>query len=134
MNDTTSETKQRRTFTLSPESIAYLEQEARRRRTNSHSAVLDELLREKKKEEQLGVVENQFTAYYDSLDDKEVEEQRTWGEYAGSHLALNEEELLHAQSTARGNLVHKTANRPSGKRKAPRRHRLSQRTKQSSTR
>lgn len=132
MNDTTSETKQRRTFTLSPESIAYLEQEARRRRTNSHSAVLDELLREKKKEEQLAVVENQFTAYYDSLDDKEVEEQRTWGEYAGSHLALNEEELLHAQSTARGNLVHKTANRPSGKRKAAGSDRLRQRTKQSS--
>jgi hypothetical protein len=126
--------KQRRTFTLSPASLAYLEQETRRRSADSQSAVLDELLQEKKRERQLASLEASVTAYYDSLPDAQVEEDRAWGKFAGSHLALSEEELLHAQSTARGNMVHKVADRPSRKRKAPSSHRLPQRTKQSSAR
>ncbi len=42
--------KQRRTFTLSPASLEYLEQEARQRSANSLSAVLDDLLQEKNAE------------------------------------------------------------------------------------
>jgi hypothetical protein len=127
-------TKQRRTFTLSPASLAYLDQQARERKLNSQSAFLDELLQEKSMEQRRAALEANVTSYYDSLSDAEVEEDRAWGEFAGSHLALNEEELLHAQPTARRNMVHETADRPSGKRKAPRRHRLDQRTKQSSAR
>jgi hypothetical protein len=126
--------KQRRTFTLSPENLAYLDQETRRRSADSQSAVLDELLHEKKLEQQRAALETQIAAYYDTLTDAEVEEDRAWGEFAGSHLALNEEELLHAQPTARRNLVHETADRPSGKRKAPGHHRLDQRAKRSSAR
>jgi hypothetical protein len=126
--------KQRRTFTLSPENLAYLDQETRRRGADSQSAVLDELLREKKLEQQRAALETQITAYYDSLTDAEVEEDRTWGEFAGSHLALSEEELLHAQSTARGDLVHEASDRPAGKRNAPGGHRVGQRAKQSSAR
>jgi hypothetical protein len=126
--------KRRRTFTLSPASLAYLEQETRQRNADSQSAVLDELLQEKKRERQLSNLETAIGAYYDGLSDAEVEEDKIWGESAGMNLALQEDELSYDQPTARGNLVHETANRPSGKRKAPRRHRLSQRTKQSSTR
>jgi hypothetical protein len=124
--------KQRRTFTLSPASLAYLEQETRRRNADSLSAVLDELLQEKRLEYQQLALEAQITAYYDSLADAEVEEDRRWGEFAGRHLALSEEEFLHVQPTTRGNLVHKAANRSSGKRKAPGGHRIGQRAKQSS--
>jgi hypothetical protein len=127
-------TKQRRTFTLSPESLAYLDEQARQRKLGSQSAFLDELLREKTMELRRAALEANVTAYYDSLSDAEVEEDRAWGEFAGSHLALSEEELLHAQSAAGGDLVHEAADRPSGKRKAPGHHRLDQRTKQSSAR
>ena len=126
--------KQRRTFTLSPGSLAYLEQETRRRNTDSQSAVLDELLTEKRRERQIAALETTVTSYYDSLTDAEVEEDRLWGVFAGSQLALSEEELSHAQSPTGRNLVHETANRPSRKRKAAGRHRINQRKKQSSAR
>jgi hypothetical protein len=125
------ERKLRRTFTLSPENVAYIENQSRERKIKSLSAVLDELLQEKTREQELAEVEANTIAYYDSLTDEEVEEQRAWGEFAGQTLVLNEEELAHAQSAARRDLVHKTANRPSGQRKAPGRHRLGQRAKQS---
>jgi len=126
--------KQRRTFTLSPESLAYLEQETQRRSADSQSAVLDELLQEKKRERQLAALETAIGAYYDGLSDAEVEQDKIWGEFAGMSLAFKEDEIFYDQPTARGNLVHETANRPPGKRKAPGRHRLSQHTKQSSAR
>jgi hypothetical protein len=134
MKHVTQGIKRRRTFTLSPASLEYLEQETRRRMADSQSAVLDELLQEKKREEQLAALETSIGAYYDGLTDEEVEEQRSWGEFAGQTLVLTEEELAHAQSAARRNLVHKTANRPAGKRNAPGRNRLGQHAKQSSAR
>jgi hypothetical protein len=126
--------KQRRTFTLSPASLAYLEQETRRRSADSQSAVLDELLQEKRRERQMTALEASIGAYYDGLSEAEVEEDKIWGEFAGMSLALKEDELPYDQPTARGNLVHETSDRPSGKRKAPGRHRLGQQPKQSSAR
>jgi hypothetical protein len=121
--------KQRRTFTLFPASLAYLEHETRQRMADSQSAVLDELLQEKKREQQMVALETAIGAYYDCLTDEEVEEQRSWGEFAGQTLVLTEEELAHDQSAARRNLVHKASDRPSRKGKASSRDRLSQRTK-----
>jgi hypothetical protein len=126
--------KQRRTFTLSPESLAYLEQQARERKLNSQSAVLDELLREKTVELRRAALEANVTAYYDSLSDEEVEEQRAWGELAEQSLVLTDDEVPYDQPATRRNLVHATSDRPSGKGKAPGRHRLNQPTKQSSAR
>src|SRR5271163_2508218 len=105
MAKASSEAKQRRTFTLSPESLSYLEQEARRRSIDSQSAVLDELLREKKREQQLAAIDKQITAYYDSLTDEQVEEQRTWGEFAEQQLALTDEETSHGNAATRGDMV-----------------------------
>jgi hypothetical protein len=121
--------KRRRTFTLSPESLAYLEQQARRRKLGSQSAFLDELLLEKTREQRRAALEANVAAYYDSLTEEEVEEQRAWGEFAEQNLVLSEEELAHAQSAAGRNLVHEVADRPAGKRKSPGRHRIRQHKK-----
>jgi hypothetical protein len=126
--------KRRRTFTLSPESLAYLDEQARQRKLGSQSAFLDELLLAKTMEQRRAALEANVTAYYDSLSDEEVEEHRAWGELAEQSLVLKEDEAIYAQPTARGNLVHEAADRPSGKRKAPGRNSLHQRTKQSSAR
>jgi hypothetical protein len=126
--------KRRRTFTLSPASLAYLEQEARQRSTDSLSAVLDDLLQEKERERKMAALEANIGAYYDGLSDAEVEEDKIWGESAGMNLALTEDEASYDRPTTRRNLVHQTPNRPSGKGKAPGRHRLSQHKKQSSAR
>jgi uncharacterized protein YbcV (DUF1398 family) len=124
--------KLRRTFTLTPENLAFIEQQTRRRKLPSQSAFLDQLLSEKTREQRLAELEANVTAYYDSLTDEEVAEQRAWGHFAEQTLVLNEEELAHVQSAARRNMVHETADRSSRKRKAPGRHRLGQRSKQSS--
>src|SRR3974390_3293172 len=92
--------KRRRTFTLSPASLVYLEQETRRRSGDSQSAVLDELLRENIEQQQLAALERNVTDYYDNLTDGEVEEQRAWGKLVESHLVLSDEEFSHAQSAA----------------------------------
>ncbi len=132
MESRKSARKQRRTFTLSPESLVYLEQEAGRRGAESQSSVLDEILCEKAHEQIVKDYEAQVTAYYDSLTDKEVEEDRAWGEFAGSHLVLTDEEFVHAQSAARRDLVHETADRSTGKRKASSNHRVRESKKRSS--
>jgi len=126
--------KQRRTFTLSPESLAYLDEQAHERQLNSQSAFLDELLQEKSMEQRRAALEANVTAYYDSLSDEEIQEQRAWGELAQQSLALKDDEAYYDEPTARGNLVHAVADRPSGKRKTPGRHRLDLRKKQSSAR
>src|SRR5215813_7872087 len=107
--------KLRRTFTLSPVSLKYIEQEAERQNAGSQSTFLDELLREKIKEQERTAYDAEVTAYYDSLTDEEVEEQRAWGQLGEQALALTEEELAHAQSAARRNLVYDAPHRPSGK-------------------
>ena len=126
--------KLRRTFTLSPQSLDYLEHETHRRGADSQSAVLDEVLREKNHEQQLKDYEAQVTAYYDNLTDEEREEQRGWAQLAEQTLVLTEEELAHAQSTARRNLVHKASNGPTGKRKPSGNHRVSRPQKSTSAR
>jgi len=126
--------KRRRTFTLSPESLAFLEREAQRRSADSQSAVLDDLLREKERERKMATLEANISAHYDGLSDAELEEDKIWGEVAGSHLALKEDEPFYDQPAARGNMVHQAADGPSGKRKASGSHRLGQRKKQSSAR
>jgi hypothetical protein len=126
--------KLRRTFTLSQESLAYLDRETRRQNSESYSAVLDEILREKTREQKLSELEANIAAYYDSLAADELTEQREWGELTKQTLALNEEELANAQSAAGRDLVHEVADRSSGKRKAPGRDRVGKRTKQSSAR
>jgi uncharacterized protein HemX len=131
-NRTRSTRKLRRTFTLSPQNVVYIEKQTRERNMPSQSAFLDELLREKTYEQQLAAMQANIKHYYDTLTDDEVEEQRSWGEFAEQNLVLNEGELAHAQSAARRDLVHKTADRPSGKRKSPGRYRLGQRSQRSS--
>lgn len=134
MQNRKSARKQRRTFTLSPESLVYLELEAGRRGAESQSSVLDEILREKTHEQIVKDYETQVTAYYDSLTDEEVEEDRAWGEFAGSHLVLTDEEFANAQSATRRDMVHETIDRSPGKRKASSNHRVRESTKRSSSR
>jgi len=63
--------KLRRTFTLSPQNVAYIEKQARERNMPSLSAFLDELLQEKTREQKLAEIEANTIAYYDSLTDEE---------------------------------------------------------------
>ena len=80
--------KQRQTFTLSAESMKYLAEVGRETHTTSKSAVLDEILLEKRREREVARSEAAISAYYDSLSDQQVAENEAWSAIAESQFPL----------------------------------------------
>jgi len=78
--------KERRSFTLSQESVTFLEVEKRHRRATSLSAVLDEILRSKRQESEREKLNAAVAAYYDSCPEAQLAEDEKWGEFAESQL------------------------------------------------
>jgi hypothetical protein len=79
------ERKERRSFTLSRESIALLTELCATRDKSgrrSVSAVLDELLRSLNRERKRRAVEHAFTRYYDGLSKQAQIEDEEWGEFS----------------------------------------------------
>ena len=77
--------KARRTFTLSDESVALLEElRAARRgaRRRSLSAALDDLLRALHRQRKRDSVEQQIAHYYDELSSEAHDEEKAWGEFS----------------------------------------------------
>jgi hypothetical protein len=74
--------KTRKSYTLSPESVAFLEKVSRARRAASVSAVLDELIESVRRAEERETLEQAVTGYYSALSDKDVKEQAQWGDFA----------------------------------------------------
>ena len=86
-------TKQRRTFTLSPESVALLEKLSASRddpgRRESVSAVLDDLLLAVVKDQERREIEDQIGKYYDQRSVEERQEDIDWGKLAtGEFVAI----------------------------------------------
>jgi hypothetical protein len=73
--------KQKRSFTLSPSSIAFLERLRKKRKAASCSKVLDELISEAGRRQRRAEIHNAMDDYYASLTDEEVAEDRSWGEF-----------------------------------------------------
>ena len=81
--------KERRTFTLSRESLALLNdlcQARRSLRRRSVSAVLDELLRALDQQRKRAAVERAITNYYDALPARDQSEDKLWGEFSLSQF------------------------------------------------
>ena len=74
--------KAKRTFSLSPDIVSYLESERKATRQRSLSAVLEELVRQYQQAREMERVSASVTRYYDSLTPDEVAEERAWGEFA----------------------------------------------------
>jgi hypothetical protein len=74
--------KQARTFSLSEDVIAVLENYKSERRSNSLTAALEEIIRDWKRAR----LQAQFTAYYDSLCDEEANAEKSWGEFSESQM------------------------------------------------
>jgi len=78
--------KAKKSFTLSPESVEFLEAVYKRRRAESISAVLDEILQALRREHERVSLERAVANYYSSLSPEEVTEQAEWGEFALSEF------------------------------------------------
>jgi len=76
------ERKAKRSFTLSPESVAFLDATRKRRRAPSVSSVLEEILSVVRREQGKAALDRAVSDYYSSLSQEESEEQTNWGEFA----------------------------------------------------
>ena len=72
--------KVKRSFTLAPESIAFVHETRQRRKTSSDSEALDLLLKDLMLEAKREEIDAAFKAYYDSVSDEELRAQSEWAE------------------------------------------------------
>ena len=82
--------KARKTFSLSRESVRYLESLRKAKRGKSISSVLDDLIRQRREAEEMNRVSASITNYYDSLSDQQVAGERSWGEFAETQISSEE--------------------------------------------
>jgi len=78
--------KAKKSYTLSPESVDFLETLRKKRRARSISFVLEEILQAARREAEMAKINQSVSDYYDSLSDEEMEELRQWGEFGLSQL------------------------------------------------
>ena len=83
--------KEKKTFSLSRESVSYLESLRKQKKRHSTSAVLEELIRQQRQAAEMERISAAVTRYYDSLSDEEQAEDRAWGEFALSQFPRDEE-------------------------------------------
>lgn len=74
--------KAKKSYSLSPESVKFLEVSRKERHAASVSAVLEELLQSARDEHERASMERAVADYYTSLSGKETAERAEWGEFA----------------------------------------------------
>ncbi len=74
--------KSKKSYTLSPESVAFLEALRKERRDLSVSAILDGILRSLIRARKKAALDRAITGYYDSIPAEERDEPNAWGEFA----------------------------------------------------
>lgn len=78
--------KAKKSYTLSTESVAFLETLRKRRRATSISSVLEGILQAVRRQEERAKIEKSVDAYYSSLSDQEAAEHAEWGDIATSEF------------------------------------------------
>ena len=86
MSLTTLTPKEKKSYTLSSESVKFLEAQREKLQTQSVSAALEEILQAVRRQEAQAAIDDAITKYYDSLTDEEVEEDRQWGQLGLQHF------------------------------------------------
>ncbi|MGA7380638.1 MAG: hypothetical protein WBX03_07275 [Terriglobales bacterium] len=78
--------KARKTFSLSRETVKYLESLRKERKKDSMSAVLEDVVRQLQQAKELERISASTTRYYDSLTPEEIAEDRAWGDFAATQF------------------------------------------------
>src|ERR1700684_3356730 len=78
--------KMKRSFTLTPEVVAFVGETRQKRGAGSDSEALDLLLREAMLGAKRQEIDAAYKAYYDTASDEELAEQREWAELAGPDM------------------------------------------------
>jgi hypothetical protein len=80
--------KARRTFSLSQDSVEFLELLRKRREASSSSAVLESLIADAKRNLEREKLDAEVAAYYSSLSEAGTHEQAEWGAFADSQFPI----------------------------------------------
>ncbi len=80
--------KVRRSFTLKPESVAFIGETRKRRGVGSDSEALDLLLREAMLKARRQEIDAAYKEYYDTASDEELAEQREWAKLTGPNMFI----------------------------------------------
>jgi Tfp pilus assembly protein PilO len=86
MPRTRSVRKARKTFSLSHETVRYLESLRKERKKDSMSSVLEDVIRQLQQTKEMERISASVTRYYDSLTSEEIAEDRAWGEFAATQF------------------------------------------------
>jgi hypothetical protein len=87
-----SQTKQRVTFTLSPQSVEFLHRFKEHHNSSSLSASLDKLIESAMRARALDALNANVSAYYNSLSSAEMQDESAWGDVGAEGLAALESE------------------------------------------
>jgi hypothetical protein len=74
--------KEKKTFSLSRQSLRFLEALRKERQSRSVSSVLEEIIRQQQQAKEMKSISASVSSYYDSLPDKQMEADRAWGQFA----------------------------------------------------
>lgn len=85
----TTGSKQKKSFTLSRSSVAFLERLRKNRKVASTSRVLDEILQAEKARQQNAAMDASISEYYSNLSKADSAELEAWGEFAGEQFLKN---------------------------------------------
>jgi hypothetical protein len=80
--------KMKRSFTLTPEAVAFVGETRQKRGAGSDSEALDLLLRELMLETKRQAFDAACKEYYDTASDEELAEQREWAEMTGPNMFI----------------------------------------------
>jgi len=83
-----TERKMKRSFTLTPEAVAFVVETRQKRGAGSDSEALDLLLRELILEAKRQEIDAACKEYYDTASDEELAEQREWAQMTGPNMFL----------------------------------------------
>jgi hypothetical protein len=72
--------KVKRSFTLTPESLAFVHETRQRRRASSDSEALDLLIKEQMLAARRQEIDSAFKSYYDAASEEDLRAQREWAE------------------------------------------------------
>ena len=78
--------KIKRSFTISPESAAFLRAVQAERKVRSESETLDLLLRELIEKVKLAEIDAAYAAYYDSASEEQLAEETEWAKQVGPNV------------------------------------------------
>jgi hypothetical protein len=80
--------KERRTYSLDPELVRYVEKVKQECRIDSASAALEELLWESKRQRERKRQDDLIANYYSSLDEAEIAQESEWGRFAETQFPI----------------------------------------------